>query len=261
MHGRGVVQGVVLAGALLVTSCGDVMSPLRKLAEVGKEPYVFFVADASDGQPDLFVARADGREVRPATFTPNVEAAPSLSPDGGMLAFLRGASASRTSPMQLWVMNLITGAERQLEVPAGSPPLTRVGWAADGTAIYVQAGEAVLKIAPPPERGVAGPVSVAERAAADSALEVFVGDPPFARVAPCANPADLCVLGATGEQVLAAGAGVAGGVRWGGDSVAYIEHDTLLVRPVGPGRERRVPFVPDVTRPRALTYFRGTLRR
>lgn len=244
--------------ALALGACDDVMSPLRKLADVGKDPYLFFVADSPDGRSDIWVARPGGDAARQATYTPAWESAPSLSPDGAMLAFLRSADSGAAAPREAWVMNLITGRERQLQLPAMPSPVRRVGWSRDEQAIYLATDAGLWRVAAPPASGVAAPLPDAEHAAADSALHVFVGEPAFAEVVPCDVPADLCALAGGERKPLQAGA--SDPVRWGSDSVGYVLEGSLRVRPLGPGRERRVEFAPAVTRPRQVTYFPGARR-
>jgi hypothetical protein len=95
------------------------------------------------------------------------------------------------------------------------------------------------------------------RAAAESSLAVLLGDPVFARVVPCSTPGDLCVVGDTGAPgPLAAGARDA--ARWGADSVAFLIGDAIEVRPLGPGRARRIAWSGLPGRPRQLTAFAGS---
>ncbi|MGH7579710.1 MAG: hypothetical protein ACREM9_06020, partial [Gemmatimonadales bacterium] len=104
--------------------------------------------------------------------------------------------------------------------------------------------------------GTAQPVAPAERPAADSALAVLLGAPAFARVVPCASPEDLCVAGDTGSLELLA-RGARDPARWGADSVAYLQGDRLVVRPVGPGRARSVEWSGVPARPRHFSMFAG----
>ena len=92
-------------------------------------------------------------------------------------------------------MNLLNGAEREIELPEGAGPPEQVGWTTDGRSLVVRAGGRLYRAAAPPAEGAARPVAGAERAAAESALAVLLGEPGFARVVPCATPEDLCVAG------------------------------------------------------------------
>ena len=237
---------------LLLTACGGV-SPLRKHAVVGRDSYVVFVADAPDGLGDLFGVRGDGGSVFQITFTPVREAKPALSPDGAMVAFLRARRIQDTLTGTLWVMNLLTGAERRLELPAGIEA-EAVGWSRDGRWLIVSAGRFAYELAAPPERGEPRAIRPSEWHRVDSALNVFVGEPPFARVFPCEQA--LCSQAAGGTPTSIADHAT-DPARWGPDSLAYLSGGELLVRPAGPGRARRVEWTGIPGNPRGLTAFPG----
>lgn len=240
--------------ALLITCSG--VSPLRNLATVGRDPYAVFVADDPGGRPDLFAVRADGGPVVQITFTTVAEAHPVLSPDGSAVAFLRARSTADSVPGAIWVQNLVTGGERQLALPPGAGPPDRLGWAPDGGTLYAGAGAEVFALPAPPASGSARPVGAAERAAAESSFSVLVGDPPFGRVVGCGRA--LCVEGHGPPVPFAQDA--RSPARWGPDSVGYFTGDELVVRPVGPGRARRVAWTRVPPRPRDLTFFPGRPR-
>lgn len=239
---------------LLLLACGG-LSPLRGHAVVGRDAYLVFVADGAGGQPDLFAVRADGGPVIPLTYTNVAEAAPALSPDGGTVAFLRGRSASDPHPGAVWVLNLLSGADRELALPRRSPPADRVGWSADGRFVYARAGRVTYRLVPPPGRSDgARAVNGPEWFAAESSFAVVLGNPPFGRVVNCGG--ELCVESRGGDTApLAPGARAA--VRWGGDSVAYLAGTELVVRPVGPGHARNVEWSGIPPHPREPTFFAG----
>lgn len=246
------------AFALLLLSACSGLSPLRGRAVVGRDAYAIFVADGPEGEPDLFGVRTDGGPVFQITYTNILEAAPALSPDGGSVAFLRGATTRDSLPAAVWVLNLLTGAERELPLPVGAPAPDRVGWSADGKSIYVRAGSARYVAHAPPAAPAAHALTGAARAAADSSLWVLLGDPPFGRAVECG--AALCVQAGTGApSPFAENAHDA--ARWGADSVAYLSGGDLVVRPLGPGRERRVEWSGVPARPREMTVFAGTSRK
>jgi hypothetical protein len=85
---------------------------------------------------------------------------------------------------------------------------------------------------------------------------VLLGSPAFARAVPCANAEDLCVVDNTGLPTLFA-RGAREPARWGGDSVAYLEGDRLVVRPLAAGRARQVEWSAVPTRPRQPSVFAG----
>ena len=230
---------------------------MRGHAVVGRDAYLVFVANGSGGQSDLFAVRGDGGPVFPLTYSSVPERAPALSPDGGTVAFLRGHAAADPHPGVVWVLNLLSGAERELDLPRQSSPADRVGWSRDGRFLYVRAGRVTYRLSVGPGAAAPRPVSGPEWFRAESSFAVLLGDPPFGRIVPCG--AELCVQGPSGDPAsLASGAHDA--ARWGADSVAYLLGADLVVRPVGPGRVREVVWSEVPGRPRELTYFPGEQR-
>jgi hypothetical protein len=240
---------------VLLIACGGI-SPLRKQAIVGRDSYFVFVADAPDGAGELFAVRGDGGAVFPITFTPVREAKPALSPDGSMVAFLRARRLQDTVTASVWIMNLLTGAERRIDLPAGSDG-EAVGWSRDGRSLVVSAGGLAYEVPAPPGRGEPRAVPPSQWNRVDSALGVFVGDPPFARVYQC--EASLCAAPMSGSPASVAD-DARDPARWGPDSLAYFSGGELLVRSVGPGKARRVPWTGVPPNPRELAGFPGTLR-
>ncbi len=245
-----------VAWLLLVIGCEGTLPPLRKVGEAGKDPIVLFVGGEEAGQADLFAVPASGGEVTQLTFSGVSETRPALSPDGGGVAFLRGASPGDSATGALWVMNLLSGAEREVRLPKGAGAPARVGWSADGRSLIAATANGLYRAPAPPEIGPAIPVPADERAAAESSLAVLLGSPAFARVTPCARRTDLCAVGDTGAQALLA-ENARDPARWGSDSVAYFVGDELVVRPLGPGRERQIELRHAPARPREPTVFPG----
>lgn len=257
---------------LLLSACGDVMSPLRKLGEPGKDPYVVFVAMAANNATDLYVARPDGKDVRPVTYSPTWELAPRLSDDGAVLAYLRAADTLAATPRQLWVTNLLNGAERKLDVPADLQ-LESVAWSADGAQVFARArttarDERILAWPMPPRSGVRPDVlDGAARTAALARFEERLGEPAFARVVPCEAGARFsCVEvmdDTTGARRPVADVPVTEAARWRGDSVIYVIGDSSVrIRPLGAGRERRMEWGPKVPiHPQTFTLFPGQATR
>ena len=85
---------------------------------------------------------------------------------------------------------------------------------------WCAAGAGLYRSSAPPADVEARPVPAAERAAAESASAVLLGNPAFARVVPCAEPGALCVAGDTGAPGLLA-RDAPRAARWGDDSVAF----------------------------------------
>jgi hypothetical protein len=223
---------------------------------VGRDTYAIFVADGPAGAGDLFGVRGDGGAVFQITFTPVREARPALSPDGSVVAFLRGRARGDSVAGIPWVMNLLTGAERRLELPADADA-AGIGWSRDGRSLYVRSGRFGYELPAPPEADDARAVPPHESHRVDSALGVFVGRSRFARVLPCGP--GLCTITDSGTPVSIADTG-RDPARWGPDSLGYFAGEELVVRPVGPGRARRVGWDRQPRRPRQLTAFAGRAR-
>lgn len=239
---------------LIVTACEGTLPPLRGMAEPGRDAIVVFVGGDGKAGGDLFAALAAGGEPVPLTFTGVGEMRPALAPDGGALAFLRSGSLEDSTPSGVWVLNLVNGAEREVALPKAAGTPFRVAWSADGRSLVVATSRGLYRAPAPPDRGEAAAVAAGARAAAESSLAVLLGSPVFGRAVGCAKPGDLCVVGDTGGPALLA-AGARDPVRWGPDSVGYFRGDALLVRPLGPGRERRVELSAAPRRPRDPTVF------
>jgi hypothetical protein len=249
-------EGLRFAGALLLlAACEGGFLPLRGKIDVGRDPMVVFVGGPA-AAGDLYALPADGGRAIAITFSPVGEMHPAVAPDGGAVAFLRAASLGDSVPAGVWVLNLANGRERQIELPATAGRPEELGWSNDGGWLVVRAGGQLYRAEPPPATETARPVAATERAAAESALAVLLGRPAFARVVPCEQAEALCVVGDTGAPALLA-AGAREPARWGDDSVAYLEGDRLVVRPLGPGRTRRVRWTGVPVRPRQLSMFAG----
>jgi hypothetical protein len=245
-----------IAASLVLAACERGFLPLGGRFEVGRDPMVIFVGGDAPAGGDLYALRADGGGVIPITFSIVGEMRPSLSPTGGQVAFLRGGTLTDSLPASVWVLNLVNGAERQLQIPLQAGRPEQVGWVDERT-LVVRTGGGVYSAPAPPAEGEARRLDGRARVAAESSLAVLLGTPVFARIVPCEDPADLCVAGDGGTPaLLAEEAGDA--ARWGDDSVAYLTGGKLVVRPVGPGRARVVAWSGVPARPRQLTVFPGT---
>jgi WD40 repeat protein len=242
-----------------LAACSGTLPPLRGQMEVGRDGYAVFVAGGGAAGGDLYAVRTEGGAVVPITFSTVGEMRPALSPDGVMLAFLRGASLRDSTPGTVWVMNLLSGAERELELPRGAGAPRQVGWSPDGRSLVVAAGAGLYRSSAPPARLDARPVPVPGRPAAESALAVLLGRPAFARVVPCTEPGALCVAGDTGAPGLLA-RDARDAARWGDDSVMFFRGDAVEIRPLGGGRARRLDWEVVPSRPRQMTVFLGVER-
>jgi len=237
-------------------SCGTI-PPLRGKIDVGREAYAVFVG-GSGVSGDLYAVRANGGPAFPITYTPVAELAPALSPNGTDVAFLRSQSLRDTTPATIWVMNLLNGNERELELPQGAGIPERVGWSDDGNTVVVRAGPGLYQFDAPPAKPKARSVAPEESAAAESSLAVLLGDPVFARVVLCKRTTDLCLqTRRRGPGILAQAA--RDPVRWGPDSVAFlVGEDILQIRPLAKGRPRALNWSNVPARPRQVTFFQGS---
>ena len=245
------------AGALCgLLACEGTLPPLRGQMEVGRDAYAVVVAGKGIAGGDLYAVRTEGGVAVPITFTNVGEMRPALSPDGGTVAFLRGQSLRDSTPGTVWVMNLLSGADRELVLPRGAGLPARVGWSRDGQSIVVGTATALYRFGAPPAAPDPHPVPPAERAAAESSLAVLLGKPVFGRVVPCREPGALCVVGDTGAPGLLA-QDARDPARWGTDSVAFIAGNTIEIRPLGPGRARRLEVSGAPGPLRQITVFTG----
>jgi hypothetical protein len=252
-HPSGVATALLATAC--VTACSGSLPPLRGQMAVGRDGYAVVTAGGGSGGGDLYAVRAQGGPVVPITFSTVGELRPRLSPDGVRLGFLRGRSPADSSPASVWIMNLETGGERAVTLPKAAGAPEQVGWGEGGRELVISAGGRLYR-ADGLDGGPATPVEPAARAAAESSLAVLLGEPVFARVVPCARAADLCVAGDSGAPgPLAAGAHDA--ARWGPDSVAFLTGDAMEVRPLGPGRARRIDWSGLPGPARQLTAFAG----
>ena len=222
--------------------------------EIGSDAYAVFVG-GSGGNSDLYAVRPEGGKPVAMTFTNVAELRPALSPNGGAVAFLRGASLRDSTPSSVWVMNLLSGSERELTLPKDAGRPVQVGWESAGSSLIVRAERGLYRVDAPPRSPGPKAVPNHERTSAESTLAVRLGDPVFATVVPCDNPEDLCVSAEEGPGLLARRAHDA--ARWGNDSVAFFVGDELEIRPLARGRPRRLTWTNVPPAPRQLTFFPG----
>lgn len=235
--GRTIRRAVMFACLLSsAAACRVSLSPLQNRIGVGTESYLIFTARGEGGQGDLYAASGSGGPVFPVTFTRVHETAPALSPDGLMLAYLRGRTAEDSAGFRIWVMNLLNGNEREIPRPGGGHP-SHLGWSSDGRTLFIRTSSGDFQTPAPPARPDLQP---ADPAAAARALSVVLGDPVFARVVPC-DSAGLCVETPGGNRSVLTADG-AHPVRWGPDSVGYFVGSIFVVRPLGAGQAREVEW-------------------
>jgi hypothetical protein len=245
-----------LGPALALGACS--LPPLRGKAEIGKDAYAVFAADAPGGT-DLFAVLPTGGAPIPLTFSPVEESDPALSPDGATVLFLRHERHGTEDRRTVWLLNLLSGVERELVLPPSWKAVPeRAAWSADGRSIYVRtsggAAPAIARFPAPPGSDAPALLAGAARGQADSSFLVLLGSPAFASVTECGD--GLCTIGADGASTpLASPARDA--ARWGPDSVGYFTGDRFAIRPLGPGRPRVLQWSPAPANPRRLTFFPG----
>jgi hypothetical protein len=151
-------------------------------------------------------------------------------------------------------MNLVTGNEREVDtLPGGAIP-EALAFSVDGTTLYVRTTHGLWAIHAPPTAPAPQRLSAADSLRADSALTVYLGEPSFAKIAPCNATAEtLCAFPpGTAEAPLQAGG--FDPVHWGADSIGYFVDDRLIVRAGGGGRSREILWARMPTHPRRPTY-------
>lgn len=219
----------------LLSGCN--LSPLQNRIAVGEDRFVAFVADGPDGSADIYAGLPAGGELSRITFTPVDESHPALTPEGDMIAFLRHPPPAAMATPRLVVMNLLNGAERTIEASATAGPVEALAWQGDRTALLMRSAGVTWRIPFPASAGIPERLAGAERAAADSILDVILGTPPFARAMPCEGGDGICVIGPSGIPAVVSAEG-RDPFRWGTDSLAWFEDGHVVARPLGPGAPR-----------------------
>lgn len=246
-------SAIVAAATIALPACS--FSPINHRVKVGQESFIVFVGDGIDHNVDLFAVPAGGGAVAQVTFTPLIERAPRLSPTGEYLAFLRMRDSLPSTPRIIVVMNLLGGGEKTLDLPPDAGTPTALGWARDSVTLYVRTDRGTWSASVAPAPAALKAVTPDRAAAADSVLDIWLGEPRFARVIGCAT-GGLCIFGPKGDTTSLAPLG-SEPVRWGTDSVAWFQQGGIIVRSLGPGRERRVTWTGGPANPREVTYAAG----
>lgn len=244
---RRLLPAACLAPALLALGgCRVSLSPLQNRIALGQESFLVLAATGEGRAGDLYALKPAGGEVWPVTYTLVDERLPAIAPNGVGLAFVRRAGGRD----DVVVMDLSTGAERRaLRLAADS--VTGLAWRGQEE-LWIRTTGGAWRAR---RAGEPTPLDVpaAER---DSAFLALLGEPAFAAAGPCDTAPGVCVRTADGAESPLAPAG-RDAARWGADSVAYFLGDRLVVRPLGPGREREVRWHPAPVTPRAVSYFPG----
>src|SRR5690349_295440 len=114
---------VCTVSMLSIAACRDTFYVLKNRITPGLDPFLVFAADGQAGAGELWAGQAGGGPVYQLTYTLSDEEHPTLSPTGGVLAFLRAPTANDPSQRHVWFMNLVTGDEREVDsLPAGAVP-------------------------------------------------------------------------------------------------------------------------------------------
>ena len=247
-----VVAGATIA--LAVSACA--FSPLAHRIKVGEEPFVLFVGEGRDGHTDLFAVLASGGPVTQVTFTALVEMKPQLTATGEVVAFLRMRDTMPDQHRDVVIVNLMSYAEIVVALPDSAGTPNTVAWSDDASTLFVRTDRGVWQLASPPAPVAVMRVAATSNAIADSALDLWLGQPRFSRVVGCAGHG-VCVVGPKGDTATLAAGGV-GAMRWGNDSVAWFQTAGITVRSLGPSHERLVSWRDGPAHPREGTFARGS---
>jgi Tol biopolymer transport system component len=96
--------------------------------------WIAFDSDRDALNRNVFIARADGTDVRRLTNDSAVEREPSFSPDGRHVAFASDVDGT----MQIYVLDVVTHAK--IQVSTRTEAASRPSFSADGTQIVYAAG-------------------------------------------------------------------------------------------------------------------------
>lgn len=245
---------VIVAIVATSTGCRDTFYPLKNRVTPGVDPVVVFVADGQAGAGELWAGQGGGGVVYQITFTLSDEDAPALTSDGGVLAFTRAPTKRDSAGRRIWFMNLVSGNEREMPpLPDGAFPL-RLAFSADGAVLYARTTKGIYALQSPPGAPAPQRLSAADSLRADSALTVFLGDPPFALIAPCLKAVGSLCAFPPGQAEAPLQEGGVDPVHWGADSVGYFVGDRLIIRAGGGGRPREVRWARIPAEPRKPTF-------
>ena len=239
---------------MATTACRDVFYPLKNRITPGTDPFVVFVADGQNGAGDLWAGQASGGAVYQLTYTLGDEDAPALSPNGGVVAFVRSPTPKDSAQREVWFMNLVSGNEREVDpLPEGAIPLA-LAFSGDGALLYVRTTKGLWSLQAPPSAPSPRHLTALDSLRADSALTPFLGEPPFARIGPClVAKGSLCAFPpGTAEAPLQEGG--TDPMHWGADSIAYLVGDRLIVRSGAGGRSREILWGRMPAHPRRPTF-------
>lgn len=241
--------GAIVAGAAIVLGIsGCAFSPLAHRIKVGEEAFVVFVGEGRDRHTDLFAVPANGGAVSQVTFTALIEMHPQLTPTGEMVVFLRMRDTLPGQRRDVVVVNLLSYGETVIAIPDSAGRPDAVAWSDDATTLYLRTDRGLWRTAAPPAPVAVIAVARGDSAAADSALETWLGRPRFARAVRCLT-GGVCVIGPNGDTAALAPAG-RGAMRWGDDSVGWFQDDGIVVRSLGPSQDRVVTLKDGPANPR-----------
>jgi hypothetical protein len=251
--GTGSLIALGLSAVLGFTACS--FSPLAHRISVGHDPFVVIVGEGIDHHTDLFAIPADGGDAAQFTFTPLSESDPQLTPNGDVVAFLRSNDAMPATPRRVVLMNLLSGGELPISMPDSAGQPTALGWNDSASMLYIRTTRGLWQTGARPGATTVTRVAATDTARADTMLAVWLGAPRFARAIPCPG-GGVCIIGPRGDTAAVAPDGH-DPVRWGGDSVAWIDHGAFKVRSLGPGVGRKVTWSRGPDNPRQPTFARG----
>jgi len=245
-----------IAALAAIALYGGAITPHAHRIKVGEEAFVLFVGEGRDRHTDLFAVPAAGGPITQVTFTALVEMRPRLTSTGEMVAFLRVRDTMPGQRREIVVVNLLSYGEMVMAVPDSVGRPDAVAWSDDASTLYLRTDRGLWQMAAPPTPTVVTAVAASQAAAADSALETWLGRPRFSRVIPCAT-GGLCAIGPSGDTATLTSQG-RGAIRWGTDSVGWFQDEGIVVRSLGPSHDRVVTLKDGPTDPRDATYASGS---
>lgn len=249
----GTMRNPLFAASPLLLALGAcTLSPVSSKIDPGRTPFLVFVAEGADDNTDLFIGEPGGGRILQLTFTPVLELAPALSPDGSVVAFLRMKDTLPGTRRDIVLMGITSGSETRLSLPPEAGVPLRLAWSEDLEWIYAFTAQGIWRLSAQRGEKVAELLTGAAREVADSALSSWIGRPRFAEIITCANPG-VCLTLPSGDTIQLTSTG-RDAFPWGADSVAWFEGTRVLVRALSGGNLRQVDWTGMPSHPRSASY-------
>lgn len=134
-------------------------------------------------------------------------------------------------------MNLQNGAEKVASLPTTAGVPLAMGWGKADSVLYIRTDKGLWQLPIPPGSQQATPLAGGDTLIAARSIGAWLGQPPFAEAIAC--PPGICLIGPKHDTTSLNETGH-DPLRWGKDSVAWFEGNDVVIRPLGPGRTRRI---------------------